>query len=341
MKSDRCKLSIVYNSKNVTEILSGDAMSWAYQDNLSGEIDNIDISLQDVSNKWMSTWFPSKGSVLDISRKYYADNGTVITDALGKFEVDEITANGPSSVVKIRALATSEKTSLRKEEKTKSWEKATIEMVAKDIAKRNGMNLVYKAIQTDKEDRIEQDSKTDLAFLYELCQKEGFCLKITSNTIIILDEADLEIKPVVGTINRVPKAGDKVQIISDGWSARSTLTNVYKKCVVKHKDTKSKKSIKGEFMPPNPPKTNRVLIVKEQAKTIAKANKIAKKKLREANKDANTMSMTVYSKSMIYTGQTYRLSGFGQFGGKYIVTSSAASNNCTFQLNLRRCLEGY
>lgn len=341
MKADYCFLNVHYNRKNITNLLTGDAMAWSYQDNLSGEIDSLEITLQDKENRWMHEWFPSKGSLISATRNYAADSGQVVADQLGKFEVDEITANGPASAVTIKALATSEKTSLRKEDKTKSWEKATIEMVAKDIAKRNGMKLVYKANETEKEDRIEQESKTDLAFLYELCQKESFCLKITSNSIIILDEADLERAKAVGTINRFPKENDKIKILNNGWSARSTLTNVYRKCIVKYKDTKAKSNIKGEFTPPKPPKTSRVLIVKEQAKTVAKANKLAKKKLREANKEANTMSMTVFSKSMLYAGQTYNMQGFGHFSGKYIITSCTSSNDCTFQLNLRRCLEGY
>lgn len=332
-------LDILYNSKNITELLTKNIVDWTYTDNLSGEIDSLDITLQDVEHKWIHSWFPSKGSLLTVNKCRRHDNNNIVKSKLGKYEIDDIEASGPGVKVKISALSTSEKTSLRKEEKSRSWEKATVKTVASDIAKRNNMQLIYKAESTEIEDRIEQDEQTDLKFLYELCKKESFCLKITSNAIVILDEVELEKKAAIATISRKSSEESKIKVLD--WRANSTLTNVYHSCTVKYKDTKLKKSIEGSFVPLKPPKTSRILIVKEQCKTVGKAQRLAKKKLREANKNATTVSLQVYTERELHAGETVNLIDFGFFDGKYIISRCVYANNNVAQIELRRCLEGY
>lgn len=331
-------LDIAYNGHNISEDLKPHLLDWSYTDNLSGEIDDLQVTLEDVEHKWLSDWFPTKGSVLKgvIHKKNWMD--PVRKTSIGSFEVDEIDANGNPSIVKIKAAAIPEGSSLRGQEKSKSWEKTTVKVIAGNVAKSNNMKLVYQANENPKKDRVEQDNETDLMFLYRLCKDEGFCLKISNRTIVILDEADYEVKPVVATISRLSKEDDLIQVKS--WSARTTLTGCYKACRVQYQDSKKKKTITATFTPPKAPKVGRTLVIKEKVGSVAEAQRLAKKKLRETNKEATRVNLTVLSEIHIDAGMTFNLKGFGKFDGKFIVTQVVHSNG-SVELSLRKCLEGY
>lgn len=333
--SRRTYLDINYNNKNIRAELEEHLKEWTFTDNLSGQIDDLQITLEDVENKWLSSWFPSKGSLLNatIFKKYWKSQ--TIKTKIGKFEVDEITAE-PSQVT-IKALAVPESSSIRGQYKSKAWEKTKLKVVLGDIAKRNNLKLFYLANDNPKKDRFEQESETDLAFAYRLCQDEGFCLKISNRSMIVLDEADYERKATVATINRLSKVDDAIQV--KDWTAKTTTTGTYKSCKVIYKEGK-KKTITATFTPPKPPKVGRILIVKEKVKSVAEAQRLAKKRLREANKEATTVSLIVTSEKHLDAGNTVNLKGFGKFNGKYIITQASHSKE-TVQLSLRKCLEGY
>lgn len=335
--SRRRYLDITYNNQKITEYLSPHLKDWTFTDNLSGQIDDLQLVLEDVDHLWLNSWFPSKGSVITATIvKQNWPNGTVKTK-LGKFEVDEIEASGSPVTVTIKALAVPEKNSLRGEYKSKAWENATLKVVANDIAKVNGLKLYYQAEDTPKKERFEQESETDLAFLYRLCNDEGLCLKISNQSIVILDEEDYERKPVVATIYRDNSGDSPIHILR--WSARTTLSGLYKACRVEHMVNK-KKVIKATFTPPKPPKVGRTLVVKQEVKSQAEALRLAKKKLREANKNATTLSLDVISEKHLDAGMTVELKKFGWFDGKYIITQVTHSQNGE-SLQIRKCLEGY
>jgi uncharacterized protein len=336
--SRQTNLDIIYNKKNVAAELNGHLKDWTYTDNLSGQIDDLQITLEDVEHKWLSDWFPSKGSLLEgtINKKSWKEK--VIKSRIGKFEVDEIDASGDPSEVTIKALSVPESSSIRGEEKSKVWEKTTLKVVVGDIAKANGLKLFFQTNDNPKKDRYEQDSETDLAFLHRLCNDEGLCLKLSNLSIVILDEADYETKPIVATINRISNEDDAIQV--DKWSARTTLSGTFRSCRVQFFDSKKKKTIKATFTPSKAPKVGRTLVVKQEIKSVAEGQKLAKKKLREANKKATTVNLTVTSEKHLDAGMTITLNLFGEFDGKYIITQVTHSQS-TVQLSLRKCLEGY
>lgn len=334
----RTGLSVTYNNKELTDELNDDLIDWTYTDNLSGEIDDLQIVLQDAEVHWLNDWFPTKGSILNVvmQRFYWIDN--VVKTTLGKFEVDELSGGGPPSKMTIKALAVPESSSLRGEEKSKAWEKATLKQVISDIAKANGLKFYWETNENPKKDRYEQESETDLSFLHRLCKEEGLCLKLSNSSIVVLDEADYEAKPVVDTIIRVSKNTCKIHVLS--WSFTTTLAGTYKDCRVQSQSAKNKNTIKATFTPPKAPKVGRTLVVKEEVNSVAEAQKLAKKRLREANKNATKINLVVISEIHIDAGMTFDLIGFGRLNGKYIV-SRAQHNKSIITLNMRKCLEGY
>lgn len=334
----RTELNVTYNNTRLTDELGHDLLDWTYTDNLSGEIDDLQLVLQDADVHWLNDWFPSKGSLIEaeIAKTHWAD--CVVKTKLGKFEVDELIGDGPPTNMTIKALAVPESNSIRGEYKSKAWENATLKQVVQDIAKANRLKLFWETTENPKKDRYEQESETDLAFLHRLCKDEGLCLKLSNSAIVVLDEADYEAKPVVDTILRVSKETSTIQVLH--WRFNTTLTGTYKACRVQSHDAGKKKTIKATFTPPKAPKVGRILVVKEEVKSVAEAQKLAKKRLREANKDATTIQLVVISEMHIDAGMTFDVIGFGRLNGKYIVTR-VQHHKSKITLDLRKCLEGY
>lgn len=332
----RTVLKVTYNNQDVTEELQKCMLDWSYTDNLSGEIDSLSIHLEDRNVLWLGNWFPAKGSTIEpeILRGFWGKHPYVTK--LGLFEIDEI--QGKNSVITINALATSENSSLRGEEKCNAWENTYLKNVISEIASKNGMTLVWESSENPKKDRYEQDNQTDLAFIYQLCKDEGLCLKISNNKIVVLDEKDYEEQPPVETIRRVSKLGDIIQVKS--WSFKTSLTDTYKACRVTHHDTSKKKNITATFVPPSAPKVGRTLVVKQQVSSQEEALKLAKKKLREKNKEATTIALDIFAYMHIDAGMTFNLVDFGNLNGKYIAYK-VEHNAKGSTLHLRKCLEGY
>lgn len=332
----RTLLKAVFNGTDITQQLYEFLTNWTYTDNLSSAIDDISLTLEDRNALWLTKWFPTQGDTIvpTLIRENWEKYAK--STKLGIFEVDEI--SGKDSVITIKALATSEKSSLRKEEKCKAWEKTYLKTVIGEIAGKHGMKLVWETSENPKKDRYEQDNQTDLAFINEQCREEGLCLKINSNSIVVLDEKDYEDKAAVTHINRIPQNGDLIKIIDRSFT--STLTDTYRECRVQHHEAKKKKNITATFVAPKAPKVGRTLVIKQEVKSKAEAQKLAKKKLREKNKEAIKFTLKVYSLMHIDAGMTFDLKMFGKLSGKYIVTQ-VVYGPFDITLQLRKCLEGY
>jgi len=150
-------LDLTFNKKNVTEEIELYLLDWSYTDNLSGELDNFQIKLEDTNNKWFGSWFPTKGSTLEatIYKKFWR-NTTTKTN-IGLFEIDEIDASGPPTVVDIKASSSPQSTSLKGFKRSRAWEKTNLKVVAGAIAKQHNLKLHYQADDPYKKDRFEQD----------------------------------------------------------------------------------------------------------------------------------------------------------------------------------------
>ena len=103
-----------------------------------------------------------------------------------------------------------------------------------------------------------------------------------------------------------------------------------------------KEVIEGVYTIPGKEK-GRVLFVREQVENTAEAERLAKKKLREANKEEVTGSFATIGNTNFAAGMTILLKNFGKFDGKYIVTkvSHSVEASYTTSVDIRRCLDGY
>ena len=59
------------------------------------------------------------------------------------------------------------------------------------------------------------------------------------------------------------------------------------------------------------------MVINDQVKTLAEAQKLAMKKLREKNKDEMKVTVTLPGSTILVGSVTVKLSGWGVFDGKY------------------------
>lgn len=356
----RAWLQVTYNSKDISEALAQYLISASYTDNLSGQVDDISLTLEDKAGLWQSDWMPVKGATLDIILCTYNWQGMYdgeFDTTLGTFEVDEIEMTSAPDVVNIKAVAISigDDSTLRSTMRSKTWENISVRKVANDIAWENGLKLFWDCDDNPNIDKLEQNDESDLSVLQKVCDDAGFALKITTDTIIVFDEAKYEqAEPVIeiyhpGTTNVMDVAEadgtptpERI-FHSTGYSFKTKIRDVYKKCHIKYTNDQDKSVIESTFTDPN--KSNgATLEIHQQVTSQAEADRLAKKKLREKNRDECTGSYSLDGCQFLCAGETIEMIGFGVFSGRYIVTQAKhdiSGSGYVTSIDVRRCLIGY
>lgn len=339
MKARTAHLQVTYEGVDISADLRPHLLAWTHTDNLSGQADDLQISLEDKNHLWSGPWLPDTGAALIAKavRDNWEKEGMVDALPLGQFEVDEIEVNDPPSTVTIKGISVPESSSLRGEEKNRAWENTKLSVITRDIANKAKLKLYFDVDDDPEYDRIEQTSETDLSFLMRLCSDAGLCLKVTGNQIVIIDEEKYEARPPVTTLTR----GDS-RIKS--FRGKKTTQGLYRACRVEYHSPKRRKNVSFTFTPKNAPKTGRTLLIDQRVASTKEAERLAKKKLREANKNAVNVSLTMVGDNMLVAGHTVMLAGYGKaFDGKYIITQITRSQQSGYEmsLELRKCLEGY
>ena len=349
MEARRISVIIKYNNKDISVDISKYLKSISYIDNLSGEADDLQITLEDKAGLWQSTWIPEKGALLDVmlQQKYWQTLSELPQSLrLGLFEIDEITSSGYPSEVQIKAVSVPDNNTLRGTERSRSWEKAKLQVIANDIASAAGMSLFWDTEENPVLDRAEQTEQSDLSFLYAICKDKGLALKISDKKIIIFDEAKYEAEKVKITIVKPgtvykKESGMKYLFVGTGYSLRTKIRDIYAACRVSYQQGSSKSNIEATYTVAG--KKGKTLQVNEQVESVAEALNLAKKRLREKNKDEVTGSLNMLGNFVLLSGVTVNLLGFGAFDGKYLITRAShdIGSGYTTNIDVRRCLNGY
>ena len=188
MEARRVSATVKYDNKDISADLAAYLKGISYTDNLSGEADTLDLTLEDRQGLWQNEWFPEKGATLDVELQTHNwKTVNALTDSLklGLFEIDEIGCSAGPSEVQIRSVSVPSNNKLRGVERTRSWEKAELKTIANDVATGADMELEFDTEQNPKIDRAEQTEQSDLSFLLALTRDQGLALKIHDNKVVI------------------------------------------------------------------------------------------------------------------------------------------------------------
>ena len=200
---------------------------------------------------------------------------------------------------------------LRQTDESKSWEAVLLSKIAKDIAEASGVELFYLTDYDPEIKRAEQGEQSRLSFLQELCDDHGLCLKVADNQLIICEEKSLEDMPA------------KVSLTWEDitrFDGRATLNEVYAKCEVNFKHDSQDKNYSATATDPTKSE-GRTLKINKRVNSQAEAERLAKHKLREKNKEEFSVTLTLPLNLKLLSGVTVDLD-FGFFSGKWIVNES-------------------
>ena len=333
----RATLGVKYNNRDISKDISKFIKSFSVQEVISGEADSADITLEDREELWQGDWLPERGATVDIAINLlaWADAMDDKSLDLGKFQIDEIQNTISPNEVKLKLVSIPNNSALRSVLKTKAWEKTKLSVIAKDIADNAKLELFYDTQEDPVQERAEQSEQTDLSFLMKLCQDAGLALKVSDEKIIIFDvEKYEEAEPVL----KVTKG--KTAIIS--FSATATIHEIYKAAHVKYKHGQNEEYMEYTCTAPDK-KEGLTLEINEKVENLAEAEKLAKKKLREKNKDEIQISLTIPGSFSFMASNTIELEGFHFYDGKYIITRSShdIGSGYSTKVELRRCINGY
>jgi len=336
MNARRASINIQYQNTDITAEIANDLLSFEFNDNASGSADDIKITLKDDSGRWMGSWVPKKGNIIKASIK--TENWRYEGDSqlmnCGVFAVDRAEFSGRSRVVNIGAISAPANSNFMTVERSKTWQLANIKKIAESIANSNNLGLFYDTDYNPTIEFIEQKETSDASFLHELCTKNGLALKIYNNKIVIYREQEYESKKEIATIS-------ETDMIS--WQASFSENDTgYDACTVEYTNSKTKKTITYTFRAPG---RNGNKIYKEnlEISNYAEAERLAKAKLRELNKQETVMNIVLPGNVELLATNTVVIVGMGFFDGKYFIDKAIHSIGSGYQtsLELHKVLEGY
>lgn len=340
MQARKAKAIVKFEGKDITTSLEDYLSSISYTDNEEEAADDLQLALEDREGNWINNWLEQTGGKgLRVEAKIIQEeDGQKKGLYCGKFQIDNITSSGPPDKVTIKAVSIPSDVKLSSEKKSKAWEKIKLSEIGNEIAKKNKLGYLFDSSTNPKYERREQSKKTDIEFLRELCKDAGVNLKITGNKLVLFDAAKYEKQKPVGTIIK-----GRWEVFSYRFATNMKDTG-YSSCEVTYTDSKTKKTIKGKFENPKKSRAQKVLKVNTKVSSVAEANELARKQLREKNKNETQANMEVLGNVYFVAGAIVKIQGWGLYDGTYIIQSashSVSSSGYKTSLSIRKILEGY
>ena len=341
----RASWSVAVQGVDITDEINKDLLQLTVTDNEEDEADDLQINLSDKDGNWIKYWLNdtieagainTKALRFTVSIGTLANDGTIQQQKSGSFTLDSVTHAGPPSKVTIKCTSLGFYGGIRDEKRSKSWEGYTLQGIARDIAVRGKMELMYCSDKNILYNVQEQSDEPDIAFLKRLCQNEGIALKCIDNKLVLFD------KDYFGSLEpyRTIRYGDGSYT---KWSLNTTSGDVtYDLCSVRYADPATGQLIEGVVYTDDYDKTadshTELIITDVKVSSVAEAQRVAEQRLKLRNQYEKVASFTMPGDPTLMAGMTVFLYGFGYFDGRYMIKKcehSISSNGYVTKLTLR------
>ena len=281
-----------------------------------------------------------------ISRENWNSDGKDLVLDTGEHSLDTVKASGPPANITIKCTSLPKGAAAAQTKRSKAWEAYYLSRIASEISSRAGLACMYESSADPYFTRVEQVKQTDISFLSQLCHNSGVSLKVTSNIIVLFDQATYEGKGAALTITRGAGGYSKYDLTTGQTDTE------YRTCNITYTDPVSGVTFRGSYTDEENKERKKdeddgrsqILNLHLAVASNAEAAALAKKMLRMKNKYEKKAVFTVPGDPSLVAGITVMLDGWGLFDGKYIVSQSkheVSSGGYKTTVRLRNILEGY
>lgn len=275
-----------------------------------------------------------KISAAIVRENWNADGNDEVLDC-GQFELDNVTVDGPPNTMTIKATSLSYTNAIRQTEKSKSWENVTLSQILEFITKKSGMGYMFISSKNPKYTRVEQYRQSDIAFLSRLCHNAGCSLKVTSNIVVIFDQAEFEQNPEIKRI-RFGEEYTKYRLTTNE-NDNYTSCRVY--CTKPSGEVITATVYVEDYKEDD--NNNQCLEIRQNVDSIAEAENLAYKMLRLHNKYEFEASFTFPGDPELTAGSVVVLENFGAWNGRYVIKQAKhtlSHSGYSTQISLRKAL---
>lgn len=318
---------VLYNNKDITADISDHLISLSYTDKVSGEADELELSLEDSNQLWQNDWYPEKNATLYAEIQ---DNGGILK--CGNFQIDEpeFSFSKPDGdVATIKAISAYYSTSLRTKRHS-AHENKTLGEIARTIAAKHGLS-VQGTIPNIVIGRVTQNHKNDLAFLESLANTYGYIFSVKGKIMVFTDITTLENSGSVLTLK-------KTDLISCSITDKSAQT--FKNANVKYHNPASKEDVEYDSADDEDVSSDDTLAIRTKAENKQQAERIATTNLYRKNSFQKEGNISVKGNVLLVSGVNFQLIGCGKLSALYHVTESVhaldRSGGYTTQLQIKQ-----
>ena len=310
--------SLFYEKTNITAEIEPSLLELTYTDYLEGQSDELSVSFEDISGKWIRQWFPTQGDKLKAAIGYQGESLMQI----GEFEIDEVEYGYRPSSITLRALSTGISKANRTL-KPKAYENTTLAQVVAAVANRLKLKVVGK-IRHIPIQRITQYQERDVEFLARLAREYHHSFKIVGNQLVFTDKDELgQSEPVVVL--------DESECIS--LRLRDRIKDTAKQVEIKGFDTSGKKVVKKSKkatalrpkMQQAQAASGDTLKITTRGESQEQIDARGDAALSEQNEDQSAGDITLIGNPKLVAGSTIWLKNLGVFSGKYLIKQSRHS----------------
>lgn len=336
MSNSRESVVVIRYNNRKSAVITDELGSFQYTDNASGEADTVSFCLNNASLGWLKKgWFPKESDYVRVSIcvrnwRWPGDTRTVYQ---GKFAVDEFGAEGFPSVVEFGGISVPIRTGIHLTERNKTYRKTSVKGILSVIAKRAGVKLAFSGKDCSVEE-VSQDGDTDMEFAFRLCSEYDLAVKLYNGKIVVYQRTAYERRKGSFTL----RPGD----LGEGGTYRFqySVTKLYDSVKLRYQNKDGKKITYSYTIPGKSGK--RTLVLSDSADCVADAEKKAKARLAESLRQVVTATFSVMGDPRYRACETFYLTGFGRFDGKYFIdqVTHSKEGGYTSSIQCHRCVTG-
>lgn len=344
----RAEVKVTIGGHDATEYVTPSLTELSFTDNISGKADDLQITLHDRDGRWSDEWMPSKGMAItaDIICHDWEKSGEDIRLPCGSFKVDEVEFSGPPQKVTVKGVTSELVGEFRDTRKNRAWEGTTLFKVLADEAQRNGLKPDID-LGPDGDvpvERMDQRNESDLSYATRIAEERGYTCKTHSGKLVVRDVHALESQePVV----EIPRTGSMYSPSQYSFKSSSAGT-AYTGAKVRYTHARKGKTMTAKIKAGKAAEaedSGKIVVPKEialdrKADSPKEAARLGKGALAKANKDEDTLSISMMGAPRLVSGVVIILTGFGKFSGRYLIRKAEhkfTTSGYTTSLELSKC----